>query len=75
MKAEIYLLTIILSAGIGKAEFASPCRTELYQASEKGKFMTVFYFQLALSVCYFRMGLLVSREYNWVFCNLFGYTG
>ena len=66
MKAEIYLLTIILSVGVGKAEFASPaCRTGLYQASEKGKFMAVFYLELALSVCYFNMGLLVSREKNW----------
>ena len=66
MKAEIYLLTIILSAGVRKAEFASPaCRTGLYQASEKGKFMAVFYLELALSVCYFSMGLLVSREKNW----------
>lgn len=66
MKAEIYLLTIILSAGVRKAEFASPaCRTGLYQASEKGKFMMVFYLELAISVCYFCMGLLVSRENNW----------
>lgn len=65
MKAEIYLFTIILSARVGKAEFASPCRTGLYQASEKGKFMAVFYLELALSVFYFSMGLLISRETNW----------
>ena len=60
MKAEIYLLTIIFTAGVWKAEFAGHCRTGLYQASEKGEFMTVFYLELALSVCYFSMGLLVS---------------